>query len=643
MQQGGSPTSVASPMEVVDRHPPVLSFRDPDLVSQVHHACSTWGVFVLTDTPVDAALKDQVLKVGHDFFQLPPDVKDSYNLQRFGARWRGYMPYGGENSAVGTTVDRKEGLYLGAEDPPDHPRVLAKLPTFGANVLPDSELPHMRELLDEYHSQMTDLGNQMMDLLSAGLGLEESYLKNHVTCHDPVVLPRMFRYFPSTTDLPCVDDGMKEADVWGIGRHSDYGLWTMLLTDSPGLEFQHPVHKTWHAVPFVQGAIVMSVGDVLDRLSSGRFVSAYHRARNLSSTKYRLSLPFFYDPAWTARMKALPIGPEEVKALATEERAERWKHTKITCSFDQEPFVEYSEFLAKKVAKVFPELVPEELWRTIRSTSEPSTRHALVVSVPEAIITERVREELVQFYQEHPEIKESHGVNHALAVYHHADRAVEACRPPLPSTTAMEIVVAALLHDVDDSKYFGGSGNEGDELYVNAKALMSKANIPSSHWESILYMIDLVSCSKNGNSVPEIIAKKEAYHLLIPRWADRVEAVGAKGVLRCYQYNQEKKRALSSPSSPRPQTEDEIWNKFATPARFQAYQDRGGTSADMISHYYDKLLHLCGPPAESVRNSYLEQKLRDSAEPLIEMCLRFGKTSVVDVEYIHELKERIVQ
>jgi len=97
--------------------------------------------------------------------------------------------------------------------------------------------------------------------------------------------------------------------------------------------------------------------------SRGHFRAGFKSARNSGVyPEQPSSYGLFLDKVnlyGGTMMKALPIGPEEVKALATEERAERWKHTKITCSFDQEPFVEYSEFLAKKVAKVFPELVSE--------------------------------------------------------------------------------------------------------------------------------------------------------------------------------------------------------------------------------------------------------------------------------------------
>jgi uncharacterized protein len=102
----------------------------------------------------------------------------------------------------------------------------------------------------------------------------------------------------------------------------------------------------------------------------------------------------------------------------------------------------------------------------------------------------------------------------------------------------MEILAAALLHDVDDLKYFD---HPKDDKYGNAKLILQEAQVNPSSWDAILLMIDSVSScsSSNGNSVPKTIKESKEYFRLIPRWDDRVEAVGAKGVLRCYQYNQE--------------------------------------------------------------------------------------------------------
>jgi uncharacterized protein len=61
----------------------------------------------------------------------------------------------------------------------------------------------------------------------------------------------------------------------------------------------------------------------------------------------------------------------------------------------------------------------------------------------------------------------------------------------------------------------------------------------------------------------------------------------------------------------------------------------------MISHYYDKLLHLACPPKEIVRNPYLEDQARESSKELVEMCIRFGKTGEVDEDYVREVAREL--
>jgi uncharacterized protein len=61
----------------------------------------------------------------------------------------------------------------------------------------------------------------------------------------------------------------------------------------------------------------------------------------------------------------------------------------------------------------------------------------------------------------------------------------------------------------------------------------------------------------------------------------------------------------------------------------------------MISHYYDKLLHIARPPRNIVRNPYLEEMAQKSSTALVEVCLRFGQTGVVDEEYILGLMKKM--
>lgn len=253
-----------------------------------------------------------------------------------------------------------------------------------------------------------------------------------------------------------------------------------------------------------------------------------------------------------------------------------------------------------------------------------------------AFIADRVLVETIDFYRRHTEIKASHGLQHALAVYNHALRAIQCHEPRLTAGLAMEIKVAALLHDVDDRKYFP----KHIEEFENAIEIMGKALVPKCSFDSILDMIRLVSCSKNGNQVPAHIIDGSKYYLLIPRWSDRLEAVGKVGIVRAYQYNKEHGHLLSSSESPRARTREEVW-QYASSGRFLAYQSSGGISKDMISHYYDKLLHIARPPKNLVQNPYLERMAEESSEELIELCIRFGKTGTVDEEFIEEIAASI--
>lgn len=240
------------------------------------------------------------------------------------------------------------------------------------------------------------------------------------------------------------------------------------------------------------------------------------------------------------------------------------------------------------------------------------------------------------FYAKNPQIKASHGITHVLTVHHHAVQAIAAHVPPLTDEQSMQVESAALLHDVDDTKYFPDHRDDK----CNAKSILKEAHVSDDATRAILQMIEWVSASQNGNSVPPSIESSGEYFRLIPRWSDRLEAVGIRGVVRCYQYTVEKGQAMYSDASPRATSEEEVW-KLADPQRFVEYQVSGGTSHDMISHYYDKLLHVARPPSSIVRNSYLEAKASESATPLVEVCLRFGMTGKIDEEYLIKLEAQV--
>ena len=125
--------------------------------------------------------------------------------------------------------------------------------------------------------------------MALGLGLDGEWFHANLTA-DPLVLFRIFRYPPEA--------GVVEPN-WGVAEHTDYGLLTILgQDDHGGLEVHAPTG--WIDAPPIPGTFVCNLGDMLERMTGGRYRSTPHRVRNRSGAD-RLSFPFFFDPGWDAR------------------------------------------------------------------------------------------------------------------------------------------------------------------------------------------------------------------------------------------------------------------------------------------------------------------------------------------------------
>ena len=248
-------------------------------------------------------------------------------MARGGRAWRGWFPLAGELTSG--VPDRKEGIYFGAEGAAGDP-----LPLHGPNLFPErpAELgPTVLATLDAF----TALGHRLMGLLALGLGLDEGWFARDLTA-DPTILFRIFHYPPEVET-----DG---AGDWGVAEHTDYGLLTLLLQDDSG-GLQVRTGGEWHDIPPVPGALVCNLGDMLERLTEGRYRSTPHRVRSPEGGG-RISCPFFFDPGWDAEVQPLPL-PDP----APGERVERWD--------DDDPLAwegPYGAYLLSRVAKVFPDL-----------------------------------------------------------------------------------------------------------------------------------------------------------------------------------------------------------------------------------------------------------------------------------------------
>jgi len=332
------PTDFSS-IHVIDVNPLVRRTGDRSVVAQeIARACRESGFFYIVNHDVSESLQSRLEDLSREFFAQPLDEKLEIRMENGGRAWRGYFAVGSELTSG--KPDRKEGVYFGAELPPEHPLVASNTPMHGANLFP-ATVPFFRETILEYLAEMTRLGHAMMEGIALSLGLEDSYFAARYTA-DPLILFRIFNY---PTQAPSDEARAR----WGVGEHTDYGLLTILRQDrTGGLEVKSK--SGWIEAAPIPGSFVCNIGDMLDRMTGGAYRSTAHRVR-VPVDYDRLSFPFFFDPNFNAEVK--PIDGVDSQG---DDKDERWDNTSI-----HQFSGTYGDYLLNKVSKVFPQLRREVL------------------------------------------------------------------------------------------------------------------------------------------------------------------------------------------------------------------------------------------------------------------------------------------
>ncbi|UAB81842.1 HD domain-containing protein [Marixanthomonas sp. SCSIO 43207] len=154
----------------------------------------------------------------------------------------------------------------------------------------------------------------------------------------------------------------------------------------------------------------------------------------------------------------------------------------------------------------------------------------------------------------------------------HIERVYKNAMHILKTEEANHLVVAlgALLHDIADSKF-----HDGDETIGPKKAteFLISENVSSTTIQHIVQIIKNISF-KGGNTTQKFHSKE----LDIVQDADRLDALGAIGIARTFNYGGFKNRTIYNPEI-KP-------NATMSPEAYKA------SNAPTINHFYEKLLLL---------------------------------------------------
>lgn len=254
---------------------------------ELDRAARDAGFFYVTGHQVARGLQAALVEQARRFFDAPEDWKMRYYIGESTAH-RGYVPEGEEVFAAGKR-DRKEAFDTGRELPLDDPDVAAGTPMLGPNVWPDQ--PGFREAVSRYYEAAFTLGRVLFRGFALALGLPEQQFEQYL--QKPPSQLRLIHYpFDAAA-----------ADVPGIGAHTDYECFTILMPTAPGLEVMNGAGQ-WIDAPPVDNAFVVNIGDMLEVWTGGTYVATSHRVRKVSEERY--SFPLFFSCDYPTVVAPLP-------------------------------------------------------------------------------------------------------------------------------------------------------------------------------------------------------------------------------------------------------------------------------------------------------------------------------------------------
>jgi uncharacterized protein len=132
------------------------------------------------------------------------------------------------------------------------------------------------------------------------------------------------------------------------------------------------------------------------------------------------------------------------------------------------------------------------------------------------------------------------------------------------------VQLGALLHDIADSKFHDGDESVGPKV---AKAFLESQDVSEDIIDAVINIIENISF-KGGNFEKKI----NSIELDIVQDADRLDAIGAIGIARTFNYGGFKNRTLYDPE--------------ITPNLTMSKEEYKNSQAPTINHFYEKLLLL---------------------------------------------------
>ncbi len=268
----------------------------------VNAACTDVGFFSVVGHGIDEDIITQAHHAAHSFFDMALD--DRMGAAKPNPTYPyGYAPFSSEalNRSLGGSAvpDLKEAYSVGPVGDPPRPvdQMTAVERDVWAPTLWPPAMPELRPAMEAYYSGMATLAATIMESFACALGLGEGWFDQFIDAHGSAL---RLAHYPALPGRP------RSGEV-RAGAHTDYGTLTILRLDAePGLQVQD-LDGSWFDVEAPDGALVVNIGDLMQRWTNDRWRSTMHRVVVPEGRHgvRRLTIPFFHNANWNALVECV--------------------------------------------------------------------------------------------------------------------------------------------------------------------------------------------------------------------------------------------------------------------------------------------------------------------------------------------------
>jgi isopenicillin N synthase-like dioxygenase len=287
------------PLPVLDVGPALTGDTSAieDLAKKWREVWQNIGFMCIVNHGIPQAKIDAMVAQTKRFHDLPTDVKMQVKITQ---DHKGYVPPRSSNNTTSEYIlSRKLSLvecYVVASDySVDNPQVRAGKQFYGPMPwLPESVLPGFRAATEDYMATVTALGKKLLPVWARSLEMPSDFFAPMF--EEPYTYFRVAKY-PKKPDL--------HEGEFGSNPHTDTGFMTFLPpANEEGLQVLD-ADGTWFWPELPEGALIVNVGQFLERWTNKQFRATPHRVIP-PTTRDRYSLACFVNPSFEPVCTCLP-------------------------------------------------------------------------------------------------------------------------------------------------------------------------------------------------------------------------------------------------------------------------------------------------------------------------------------------------